>query len=413
MGSLGSRALASTNVQGVLNGSIDWFNLQMLRFVFNRVCWSSTLFGAAMVGFTARLLLPATVGQGFLPFDSLLAAGLSLVIQATLPSILVLRRTRSDGPETLLADVFLPWAGLFGRPIWLENQQDRLVHGGLWRYSPYAMFGQLIALAALVWWLVRTYEIVALGLVITLTLFGSSALLDWSVGNTGAHAVSFLIASVVAGPIHWSLPPFAEELRISATFIGTYGAVYALWWMWHRLAASSWSPLNNCIRNRFDRIWLRGEMYLPLCFGTRFIHGGPAVIREVKSTAESWRTAVLLLMKRTRYAIMDVSDLDVGTELAWELSTCYRHQIKLLLTCHTDKLDNAVRCVRLILPDAVILPMDFRDVDKLRSTSQPGVAIVQLFNYGEGQDSERFNAQSGVFFGQVSLRDWFRAIRNN
>ena len=365
-----------------------------------------------MVGLTARVLLPPTVDRGFLSFYAAVAAGLSLVFQATLPLIIVLRRSRADGPEVLLADVFLPSACLFGRPVWLSNPRDRLISGSLRRYSPYALLGQLIALAALGWWLVRHFDILEAAFMVVLTIWGSTVLLDASVGNPRAHAASFVIAFLAAGPIPPSLLPLGQLARFSAIFIGTYGTVYAVWSIGRRLAVFGWNPLNDRIRNGLDLIWLRAEMVLPLCFVTRFIHGGPAVIREIKSTNELWRAAVLLLLKRGRHIIMDVSAIDLKSELAWELGTSYQENTKILLTCNAVGLDNALRCVRLVLPRAIILPMDFSDIDKLRTIGHPKVAIIQLFTYGEGRDKERFSAQSGVFFGQVSLREWHNAIRS-
>jgi hypothetical protein len=385
----------------------------MVRFLFNRAWWSGILFGAAMVGFAVMLVVPSSsAGLTSLPFSATMAAVLSLVIQATLPLILVLRRTRSHGPEALLADVFLPRACMHGRPVWLENPRDELVHGQLQRYSPQALVGQIFALVLVCPSLLHAYSLVSLCAIIVLVLLGSTALLDASVGNSCAHAAAFLVAAASTGPISPALPAFGQFLRFVPGFAVAYGIVFFLWSVGRGLAVSKQSPFNNCVRNVFDRLWLLAEMYLPLCFGTRFIHGGPAVIRELASTDESWRMAVLLILKRSRFALMDISGIEATSELAWELVTCYEHKTKLLLTCDISESDNALHCIRVVVPEAVILPMDFRNLEMLKTVGKPGVAIVQLFTYGQGGDMERFYAQAGVFFGQVSLSEWFSAIRS-
>jgi hypothetical protein len=78
-----------------------------------------------------------------------------------------------------------------------------------------------------------------------------------------------------------------------------------------------------------------------------------------------------------------ISAIEVTLELAWELATCYEHKTKLLLTCDIGELDSALHCIRVVVPDAVILPADFRNVEKLRTVGKPGVAIVQLLTYGQ------------------------------
>ena len=383
----------------------------MLRFILYRAWWSANLFSFAMVAFAAALLVSSVPHRAGLPSAGGICLALSLIIQMTLPLILVLRRSRTSDVDVLLADVFLPWACLYGRPVWLENPQDKLVRGQLKRYSPYALGGQLFAVVLLAVWLLRVVEVIPTVCIVVLVLVGSTALLDASVGNSRANAVSFVVAALGTGPIPSVLSPIERLLAPIGTFIALYLGIKIFWLIAHRLRTSNWSPLNNAIRNWFDRTWLLAEMWLPLCFGTRFIHGGPAVIREVKSTDKSWRAAVLTLLKRVHYAVMDVSSLEPGAGLAWELETCYAKGIQLLLTCDRNKADHVLLHIRAIVPTAIVLPDDFSDVKKFERLNHPGVAIVQLFTYDAGPGTaNQFYTQSGVFFGEISLRKWSKMI---
>lgn len=383
----------------------------MLRYLLIRGWWSSMLFGVAAVGFTAKILILPSIALTLALSHPILPAGLSLAIQATSPLVLVLRRFRIDGPEALLADIFLPWACLFGRPVWLENAEDVLVRGHLNRYSPNALAGQLLALAALWWSLLGVCEPLAMTSILVLVFAGSTAILDASVGNSGGLAASFLASATTVGPVPSSLPAMSQMVRPCLRFVWIYVITYVLWFLWHKMATATWSPFSNCVRNRFDRLWLAAEMYVPICFFSRFIHGGPAVVRELRSTEGTWRPAISLLLKRARYVIMDVSEIEIGSGLAWELKSSYIPRTKLLLTCECSRLTDAVSCVRAVIPNAILLPSDFYDIERLRTVNRAGPQIVQTFSYGEGDDMKRFYAQSGFLFGQVSIADWFEAIK--
>jgi hypothetical protein len=107
---------------------------------------------------------------------------------------------------------------------------------------------------------------------------------------------------------------------------------------------------------------------------------------------------------------MDISTIEDGSALAWELQQCYSKKIKLLLTCPTNEMSGATERVRKLLPQAVVLPDDFSDLKQLRLLREPEVQYVQIFTYGESGVFAPFISQSRVFFGEVSLSEWYSAI---
>lgn len=380
----------------------------MLRLFIYPTWWSASLFGSAMVALAGIWLMPLRTHQIYLSIAAGLGVAVSLMIQISLPLIILLRRSQNNEVDALLADVMLPVAFRYGRSVWLENPQDNLVRGQLKRYSFEALIGQLVAVVVLMFWLLSAYQIAPTLVIVVLTMIGSTAFLDASVGNSMAPGLAFLATGLITEPIP-PTTPWSHLFGFIFFFIGLYLGIRTIFWVGQRISNSLHRPFNK-ICSRFDLGWLRMEMWLPLCFVTRFIHGGPAVIREIKSRDECWRPTVLTLLKRTRYAIMDISKIEIGSELLWELETCYEKKVKLLLICNLDELERAVSVVRATIPNAVVLPDDFHDSKALGRLSKSDTRVVQIFAYGENQAFNRFHTQALVFFDEITLDEWFDAI---
>lgn len=383
----------------------------MLRILIYRSFWSACLFAIGMVFFVAAILVP-TEDRYLFGVLSVVGVMVSLLIQVTQPLILVLRRSVSSTIDVTLADIVLPMALHYGRPVWLENPHDKMVRGQLFRYSPYATYAQLMGLVVLGVWVFRSVGPLQAVIILLLAFVGSTFLLDASVGNSAARAAAFVIAASMLAPIPTQFPSLGQLSKSVGIFVLVFGVVYGICQAGHALRLSKMSPIGKSVRNLFDRLWLCAEMWLPLCFVTRYIHGGPAVFREVTSKEPYWRTTVLALLGRTTRAIMDVSELEPKSGLEWELKTCFEKGIDLLLMCHKPASPRVFAYLRSVLPDATILPDDFYNVDRLKRLDEElKVPLLIYFEYGDEGVASRVYSHMGVFFGETSIRDYFQAIR--
>lgn len=373
----------------------------MLRILLYRSFWAALLFSFGMVCLVSAVVVP-TVDRHFLFLSFLLTTVLSLGIQVTQPLILVLRRSIHESIDVTLADVVLPFGCTYGRPIWLENPYDDLVRGSSARYSPYALVGQLATLGVQFVWLVpRVGMLYSIGITV-LCLVGSTKLLDASVGNSAAGGVAFLTAAAVSGPLPTMLPPAPAIASGMIHWIVVFTAIYVGFHCFGYAKKSIWGPIEKTIRRRQDLCWLRFEMWLPLCFITRYVHGGPAVVREVccvDNPIDLWKEVVDLLMRRSSHAIVDISELRPDSGLEWEIKTCFARRINLLATCHERSYDGALLNLRRALPAAMILPHDLRDFQKWKQLLGKRIPVVLCCAYGDEDVADRIYPFLTVFFG--------------
>ncbi len=385
----------------------------MLRIFIHRSFWAGALFGAGMVYLVSAFIVP-TADRYLLAVLFLLATSISLILQATQPLILVLRRSALGTIDVTLADVVLPFGCIYGRPIWLDNPYDDLVRGTPARFSPYALQGQLLSLFVLFFCLLPMVGVLAATFISLLCLIGSTMLLDASVGNPAATGAAFLAATAASGPFPPVLPALREIVTGTMCWILVFVIVYSgfrcLSYVWN----ARWSPIGNTIHSKWDLWWLRLELWLPLCFITRYIHCGPAVIREARCAEEPeglWREAVSALMRRSSHAIVDISELRPNSGLEWEISTCYEKKINVLATCHESAFNSALSFLRSAIPEATILPQDFRNIQKLKLVCEKRVPLVICVVYGDSNVADRVYPLLTVFFGGDSgLRTYLEAL---
>lgn len=338
----------------------------------------------------------------------------SLLIQATQPLLLVFRRSVDSTVDAILADIVLPMGLHYGRPVWLENPRDDLVRGRQFRYSPFALFAQITGLVVLGLWVFCALGPFQAVIISVLVLIGTTLLLDASVGNSAAGAVAFVISISTIAPVPEVLPSFGQSLKSVGVLVLVFSIVYGVCRAGHALRVSRISPFGNAVRSLLDQWWLGFEMWLPLCFVTRYIHGGPAVVREITSEELCWRDVVLMLLRRTNRAIMDVTEIEPDSGLEWELKTCFSRRINLFLMCHNSASSRVIAYLRRALPDATILPNDFRNLDRLKWLSvEPRGPIIIFFEYGDDGVARRVYVHMGVFFGETTLSDYFEVIRTS
>jgi hypothetical protein len=385
----------------------------MLRIFIYRSFWVAALFSVGMVCLVSALLVP-TADRYFLAVLFLLATSFSLLLQATQPLILVLRRSVRNTIDVTLADVVLPFGCVYGRPIWLENPYDELVRGASARYSPYALECQLVSLVVLFFWLLPKVGVLSATCVSVLCLIGSTKLLDASVGNSAAGGAAFLAATAASGPLPSVFSPIREVASGTIAWVVVFAIVYGALRCLRNIRNASWSPIGNSVRRRWDLWWLRLELWLPLCFVTRYIHGGPAVVREVVCAEQPeglWKGAVSELMRRSSHAIVDISELRPKSGLEWEIATCFANRIKVLAMCHESAFDAALANLRRAVPEATILPQDFRDIQKLKRVCEGRVPLVICCVYGDTGVADRIYPVLTVFFGgNAGLRTYLGAL---
>lgn len=385
----------------------------MLRIFIYRSFWVGALFSCGMVCLVSALLVP-TADRSFLAVLFLVATSFSLCLQATQPLILVLRRSVKDTIDVTLANVVLPFGCVYGRPIWLENPYDNLVRGASARYSPYAYGGQLVSVVVLFVWLLPQVGVLSATSISVLCLVGSTKLLDASVGNSAAGGAAFLAATAASGPFPAVFPPIREVASGTMRWVVIFAIVYGGLWCLRYIRNASWSPIGNTVRRKWDLWWLRLELWLPLCFITRYVHGGPAVVREVRCAGDPeglWKEAVSALMRRSSHAIVDISELRPNSGLEWEIATCFAKRIKVLATCHESAFDAALANLRGAVPEATILPQDSWDIQKLKQVCERRVPLVICCVYGDSGVADRIYPHLTLLFGgDAGLQTYLEAL---
>lgn len=374
---------------------------------------SARVFGSAVVGVVAALVSPLPdMDRALLLYVSVLTLFLCVLTQVFCPLILVLRPCKNTSIDNYLLGELLPFMNRMGRPCWLHNQDsvfDRRFQRIL-PYSPDALVGQIVTTAFFACVLFFHIDFLVLVPALLVVIVGSTWLLDMSVGNAGDKALALLLTALTCGPFDPSLNwpgSSVAAIRCTICFALVILVLTALRWFRSLFFSST-------IRHRLDLIWLMFEMWLPLCFMTRYLHGGPSTITSIACSIHLWQAAVKLLLVRTRFVFMDVSDLELGSGLAWELEECFSSRIKMLLMFPDAKKDLIVLRVRQILPKAVLLPDDFQDIARVADSKREDVIIA--YCYKEQPSMLVLKDRIDVLLGKKSMSKWlqeFNVRRSN
>lgn len=290
------------------------------------------------------------VALGLLPFMAVgipIAFLVAVFVSRRRPLIVFFRRFGNPHHQLFIMGKVMPELSAFGRMVWLDDQR-----AGKWRPNkvrhptPVAFYAFLVMAGHVVWALVVMKNLpltwgAAAGAYVAV---GGWILLESLVGSRVWPAFAFFAGTLVLLSTQSGLAA-ARTLQVDTPQLA--------WPALLILLALSIIALRSrtAVVDRDRRVRALGrEATSSFYLFPRFILSSPALAMYVSCGPDHWRPAVRELLRAGRLAVMDVSDLSLGSasspNLRWELSTAQQEECGILLLAEEQKLASSESAIR-------------------------------------------------------------------
>jgi hypothetical protein len=165
---------------------------------------------------------------------------------------------------------------------------------------------------------------------------------------------------------------------------------------------------------------LHTELRLPVKCFSRYMAGGVAVVNSIRvkpSGQESenvlWESVAAMLIRHSRYVIMDADGFSEGCGLAWEMERADRNYRVVLVFCRRADYTPLLKHIRKVAPGALLIPEDFHDIEHLKKCSRLKHSRFHIIQYDTVEElRSRAFAVLDAFY-RYDLTDWWKVYHRD